>query len=365
MKGRVEGKALAEAMGLVKGTIQVRQTLPVLSAVHLTMRDGSLRIRATNLEQAIALTVPAEVEQAGELAPNGVKLGLLAREVSGESLALESRGSQLVIQAKADQWTLAGVDPKDMPGEVPLEEAVGFQVNSKALLEALRQVEYAVSSDQSRYALCGVRLQIAGQAGVLAATDGHRLAQSGFTLDGPATEGRVEAIVPAAALGTLAAALKAQEEVQLVFSGTMLQIEAGAIRFQTRLVEGQFPNLEQVLAPARAFPLQGQVSVVPWLQGLRRALLMSEERTHPVRLQFSAEGLQLEVQSIEAGEARVQVPARWEGEAFTIGFNGWYLADWLGTVEAEEATVRVKDPLSPMQLTAPGAAEYLVMPMRM
>src|SRR5690242_3857116 len=58
---------LAEGLSVVGRVVPTKSTLPVLSNVLLSTRDGEPQLTANNLELSVAHRVPAAVEREGEI----------------------------------------------------------------------------------------------------------------------------------------------------------------------------------------------------------------------------------------------------------------------------------------------------------
>ena len=68
------------------------------------------------------------------------------------------------------------------------------------------------------------------------------------------------------------------------------------------------------------------------------------------------------------GEAEESIPAEYEGEEITIGFNARYVLDFLSVVSGEKIQLVLNDPLSPGLFTSDAEEDSgfscVVMPMR-
>jgi DNA polymerase-3 subunit beta len=112
-----------------------------------------------------------------------------------------------------------------------------------------------------------------------------------------------------------------------------------------RLIEGTFPNYEQVVP--RSHPYRVSVSRDALVSALRRVSVLSEERTRPVKFLFTPGLLKLTAYSPDFGEAEEQLDVQYAGEEMVIGFNSRYVLDALGAQAAEQVVFEVKDGLSP------------------
>ena len=105
----------------------------------------------------------------------------------------------------------------------------------------LSQTSFAISHDETRYALNGVLFALSGKEMRLVATDGHRLALSFRTLG---EIGRpVTGIVPRKAIAEIMRVLGTGEEVQLAITENQFVLQMPNFVMTARLIEGQFPEL--------------------------------------------------------------------------------------------------------------------------
>ena len=146
----------------------------------------------------------------------------------------------------------------------------------------------------------------------------------------------------------------------------MLKLTTSEVVLTTRLVEGKFPNVEQVI------PKDCDKTVVVNAERLANALrimsLMSNEKIKPVKLSLSPDTMKLESEHAEYGETSDNFAVEYSGEELQIGFNARYLLDVLSAVagEGEKVTLEMKGALNPCLLRLPGDNSFLsvVMPLR-
>ena len=91
-------------------------------------------------------------------------------------------------------YKLVGLASDDFPPVVPASPASWLTLDAKALRQMLTHTSFAVSHDETRYALNGVLFVFQGKDVRMVATDGHRLALARCTLAQPADA--VTGIVP-------------------------------------------------------------------------------------------------------------------------------------------------------------------------
>src|SRR5256712_9518919 len=132
-----------------------------------------------------------------------------------------------------------------VPSGVPSAQAAWIRLEANTLREMLAATSFAISHDDTRYALNGVLFALAGKDARLVATDGHRLALASRTVGniGPAVTG----IVPRKAVVEIQRVLSTGEEVQIALTENQFPLQMPNFVMTARLIEGQLPNYEAVI----------------------------------------------------------------------------------------------------------------------
>ncbi|MBI2544626.1 MAG: DNA polymerase III subunit beta, partial [Candidatus Rokubacteria bacterium] len=306
--------AFSKGLQMVQNIVEPRQTLPILANVLLETEGDTLRVTATDLAVGACVSVPAKVASAGAITLSARKLGEIVKELPAAPLSLKvQENAWVVLRCGGVSYKLVGLPPEDFPAVVPTAGPAWIPLEGKALKEMLTRTAFAMSHDESRYALNGVLFSLQSGRLRVVATDGHRLALASRPLPNG---------------------------------------------------EGQFPNYEQVVP--KGHPCRLVVSRSALAAALRRVSVLSEERTKPVKVLLSPGSLKLTAQNPELGEAEESLPVDYSGEELAIGFNSRYVLDALGAIEADEVVAELKDALSPGIIRSLEGEEYfcVIMPMR-
>ncbi len=234
----------------------------------------------------------------------------------------------------------------------------------------IRRTLFAVSSDQTRYTLNGILFRVSPKDVKMVATDGHRLAMTNHELSGRGessfTPIPVDAIIPRkAAAETLKLLREEPGEVTIEISDNHLLLHTDDILIDARLIEGQFPNYEQVI-PAHAAK-EVTVNREALIAGLRRTSTILGERAVPTTMKLTPGKLLLTCVNLDLGEARERLDVEYQHEEMSVGFNARYILDFLGALTTDQATIRLQDPLSPALFTGKDDMRYtcVIMPMRL
>ena len=253
---------------------------------------------------------------------------------------------------------------------VPEQE--GIEIPASVFADGLRQVVRAALVDDSRAPqLTGV-LMVATEGGLrLIATDSYRLAFRDFA-GMSVVEANRQVLVPAKALGEvqrLVAAAKADAERVITFRYSDLDavFELDDVRITTRLLKGQFPEVERLIPASYAYHLRvPRDDIEAALRRVRLVVRDTKDATTPVRLALHDGGVDLTVLTPESGRAEESVEGDFQGDDLTVAFNPTYLLDGVEAIRADTLILEVNDPGKPALVRGDGEDEYryLLMPVK-
>jgi DNA polymerase-3 subunit beta len=363
MDVQVDRDSLLKALQMVHNVVEPRPTMPILANVLIEAEGDGLQLTATDLELAARVSLPAQVTKPGAITLSARKLLEIVKEQAPAPLLMRVQDNAwVVLRCAGSSYKLVGLGPEDFPGVTSVEPEMWMSLDGKVLREMLVQTSFAISQDESRYALNGVLLVARDGELRLVATDGHRLALATRRLE--AEVGSVSGIVPRKAVQEMQRILGAGEAVQIGLGQNHFVLKMPNFLLLSRLIEGTFPNYEQVVP--RTHPHRVVLGRARLAAALRRVSILSEERTRPVKVILGSEALKLMAYHPEFGEAEEALPVEYAGEEITIGFNSRYLLDALGAQESEHAVIELKDGLSSGVVKSSEDDGYLcvIMPMR-
>jgi len=359
----VDRDAFLKGLQMVQNIVEPRQTLPILSNILLEAEGESVRLSATDLEVGARVSVPAKVGAKGAITVSARKLAEIVKELPAAAVALKvSENVTVSLRCGGATYRLVGLPPDDFPPVVPASPQSWVTLEAKILREMLTQTSFAVSHDETRYALNGVLFAFQGKDVRMVATDGHRLASSTRSLG----QGIASAtgIVPRKAVTEIMRVIGAGEEVQIAITENQFVLQMPNFVMTARLIEGQFPNYEAVIPrthPGRLSAARASLSAA-----LRRVAVMAEERNKPVKLALSPASLKVTASSQDLGEAEEILEVEYAGEEMVIGFNSRYLLDAMAALERDQVVLEIKDAQSPGVIKSVEDEGYccVIMPMR-
>ena len=373
MKFRSERDALSEVLVTAGRASGARSGLSaILGGLELRVEGNRLEVTGTDLD----LTIRVEHEVVGIEDGTCVVPGRLTAEVvralDAGAVTVESDEDMAQISSARAHFGLRSFPVGEFP-VLPAPPAASVTLPRGVLVEALRQVVRAASSDETRPLLTGVLMTSEGRAVRLVATDSYRLALR--DLSGTATLGENgDVLVPARALNELqrvsplgASAAGGEgpgAEVGVAPGLSDITFTSGNVRISTRLLEGTYPDYRQLI-PER-YPNRLHTGRESLLAALRRVRLLVRDNTTPVRLSMRPNGVDLSVVSQDVGDATETVDGDFSGEDLVIAFNPTYLIDGVDAVLDDEVFIETDSPARPATVRAAGRDDfrYLLMPVR-
>jgi DNA polymerase-3 subunit beta len=202
----------------------------------------------------------------------------------------------------------------------------------------------------------------------MVATNGHRLARMDVPASGAKAGGQADLIIPPKALDQIRRLFGGDDEIEIGRSDNHLGFRSTTTQVYTRLIEGPYPNYEQVI------PRENDKSLTADKQALagalRRMSIVASDQTHRIRMAFTNGACKLSVQTPDLGEAQEELAVAYEGDQLEIGFNAAYMLEILKFMPTEEVRMTFKAPeraatCEPVGWDDPASYLTLVMPLRL
>ena len=355
--------ALRYAMQTLRGAVTARTTLPILGNVLLACGADSIEMSATDLEVGVRTRVYGDVETPGVFALPARKLAEIVRELPDEETTLTVMdGAQVLVECAGVTYRMFGTPPYDFP-DIPTIGEHYITVSADPFRRMLDSVRAAVSTDDSKYALNGVYIDLSPDWVRTVATDSRRLAVAQLDVLDKVVE-RTSFLLPARAAELAVRAFVDTKEIHVGILAQEMVLTDGEITLSGRQVEGNFPDYEQ-LQPADS-PIHVVADREAFLTAVRRVSLFSDPSTASVRLAINHDSMELSAHSEEYGDAREEIPVT-STDAITLGFNARYLMDALTSMDSTQVRVEMKDPSAAAVFRPADRGDYthLIMPMRL
>ncbi|MBI3819283.1 MAG: DNA polymerase III subunit beta [Planctomycetes bacterium] len=356
---------LREALSAIATALPTRTTKPVLETVLFEASGQSLTLTATDLEVAIRYTLQGvSVESPGTCLVRAREAADFVHDLSDETVNLEALRSSVRIYGKEDECELALADVGEFSGLPDFTESQKLQLSSEALVAMLERTAFSAAKEIGRFAMNGVRAEIAADRIRMIATDGRRLSLVECPLDGPlekSAKSDINITIPIKAVQQFIRVLSTIKEViTLSVSPERLSLQTSSATILTRLLEGEFPRYQAVV------PKEGknvaECDTKTLAQKIRLVAHLCPPEQPVVRFKFMSNSLTLTTSSPQRGEARAEMPVHFMGAQEEVAFNPEFVLDGLKASKRDTIRLEFNDRTAPGKFHLNENHEYVVMP---
>src|SRR6266705_687990 len=302
------------------GSVPQKSAQPLLNCLLLEADKTSLRVTGSDLDLTTSVTVPCMGRAPGRVAVNAKHFHEVVRKMPRGAVTLRLEKNQLEAgYGDGKGWSRFPVQKSDeYPSPPELKGELKVTLPGETLARLVERSAYAVSEETTRASLNGVFLHGSPQQVAFVATDGHRLARAtcrgaygDLTRDG--------VIIPARALGTMSrASAEATSPVEIRIAdgkghaGFVAQVGEFRVQVTARLLEGPYPNYEQVIP--RDNPRSLTVSRSDLMEAVDIVASHADSNTQQVRFSLKGNALAVSSATADFGAGEQQVDAEYQGE---------------------------------------------------
>jgi DNA polymerase-3 subunit beta len=366
MKFTIEKNGLLRELQLLQqNVIDRRGSIPALSHILLEASGKSMiRLTGTDLDQTLGCETEGTVEKQGRIALPGRKLFEIVKNLPDAIVRVETKANNRVeIECEHSQFKVAALDAKEYP-ELPKFKTGAVQLPSEIIRTMIERTRFSITTDESRYTLCGAKFMLRKKGARMVTTDGHRLSLIDNRSVRSARE--FDCLIPKKALSAIYQLAAAHEgEVGVSVDENHIYFEIGARTLVSRLLGGQFPNYEQIIPKSNDQKVK--LDCGEFLQVVRRVAVMTDERSRAICLEFKPKQLRVFTEEDGQGAAEETLEIVYEGSPTVIGLNANYLAEYLSVIGDGSINFEFKSAREVVQLRPTDEAEYdsfaLIMPM--
>ncbi len=375
MKITADRKTLHAALDLARRVVERRNTIPIMSNLRLTAAGDRLQVTATDLDLEVKTALAARVDQEADITLPAHTLRDIVAALPDGDVSIVADDGRATVSAGRSRYRLFTLPVTDYPSLAAEDLRHEFVLSAAALHRLMDVPRFAISTEETRYYLNGIYLHVVdgddGPALRAVSTDGHRLMRV-ECLAPAGSAGMPGIIVPrktVAEIAALAARAGPEDKIAVAVSENKIRITAGETTLISKLIDGSFPDYGRVIPARDAEGTLITIDRAEVLAAAGRVTTLSGDRARCIAFRFAAKGSAIDVNNPDAGEAREDIAAELDGPDITIGFNGKYVADVLGTLTATRITLRLRTAGDPARIESADAATdadlvSVLMPMR-
>lgn len=353
---------LMMALKDVLGALPTKPVIPIHQCILIQVGLDNLRLTATNTDIIIETMVSATVKAQGVVAIPGRKLMEIASKLPSEPISFTVEGENVAISCKRSKFNLTSLPAEDFPRT----DWDGFDkqtiMPSNAFQDVLRMTAFA-AANWDNGALSGVQLVAKDGLFESIATDGSRMAYKFCAID---KKYALKALVPQKTCSELIKLLDSKDKESTVSIGTDgkggLLIKSESRRMLSRQVSGEYPEYKKLFPEESSTVVT--VNTEAMLRGLERAALLTDERTHLVKVKYDSDTLHITANTPDLGKVHEEVEITLEGKTLEMAFNIRFVIELLSRIPQETVNIEMTGALKPIIFVAGDDYKHLVMPVQ-
>jgi DNA polymerase-3 subunit beta len=368
MKFTLVKSKLANYLQYILQVVPSKSTLPILTNVLIEALENKVKISATDLDISIAASIECKVNKKGSACIPGRILFEIIKELPESEITFEATTQRVEIKIPNGSYKIASIPSDEFPKLTAVNTKKEIKIDADVLVGMIRRTTFASSDDETRPALNGVLWQTKGDRMQMVATDGHRLAK--VAVANTKLKGLYDdVIIPPKVLNLIPKFIdQERKQIGIIFGENNIIFNLLDIVLTSRLIEGPYPNFEQVIPTDNDKKLI--VSREDLARAVRRVSILSNALTHQVKFSLKGNSLTLSTTNADVGgEGREVLECDYAGEEIELGYNANYINDILGKIESEEAVFELSSSVAAGVVYNPDVSKEdylcLVMPLRL
>ncbi len=357
MKFKINRDDFSNGLQQVLNIVSTRSTMPILGNVLIEAKDDRICLSTTNLDLGIRSCIKASVDNEGEITLPVRRLAMIIRELPKVEVFVEaSSNNQAQIESGGSHFRIMGISKDEFPSLSTLSDPREFLLPQNELVQMLRSVSYAQSTDENRHMLNGVCFNITEGKLVLVATDGRRLAFISSELKESKNKNG-SLILPAKTVTELERLLGQGDNVRVVFNERQIafNIEVNKkgdtttgltddIYLISKIVEGDYPDFQEAIPKQTKYRIKLERELM--LECMNRAALMTSDKKNSVKIKISKNLMEIFAFSPEHGDSHESMAIQYEDEDVELSFNPWFIIELLKALPNDEVIFEFKDNMS-------------------
>lgn len=366
MKFSCEKSILTEAVGNVSRMIPSKSSIPALEGIKLQATHDSLTLSGYDMEAGITTTIPANIQQEGEIVLTARLFSDMIRKMAGDTIYVEVKDKNLTeIKSGITEFLILGIPAEEFPELPAVEDGEPVCLAQGVLKSMIDQTHFAIAVSDSKPVHMGSLFELKDSSLTVVSVDGYRLALRREKVD---CSQDISFVVPGKVLNEVSKMLKeeSEETATLVVSGRHIVFQIGNYSIISRLLEGEFLDYKS------SIPVQYQttihVGIREFIESVERAsLLISDRLRSPLRITFGMNEL-IQIQcSTSLGKFYDEIACATTGDSVEMGFNNKYLLEALRAADTDQIRIELSGSLSPIVIYPPEGENFLflVLPVRL
>lgn len=371
MKIKIKKDLLLENLNKVSKAISTKNLVPALAGIKFDLTNEGLTLTASDNDITIRSFIPSNnemtIEEEGSIIITGRYILDIVRKLPDEFINLEVFDElKVIISTEYSEYNLNGINKSEYPN-INLEESKSpVIINSKLFKELVNQTAFAAATDETRPELTGLNFKIIGDELECNSTDSYRLARKVLKL-ASICDTDYNIVIPSKNIVEISKLLSDDEkEIELHIFNNKILFKYDNVLFQSRLINGTFPNTSNLLPHDSILKVTVNVSDLYNVID-RVSILTSDKEKNIVTLETNGNTLTMKSSSVEIGRVEEKMNIIKDNDKdITISFSARYVMEALKVFNTDECEISFVGEVNPIIFKGKNQEDLiqLVLPIR-
>lgn len=343
-----------------------RTTLTMLANVCLVLTGNNLTIKTTDQKMGYVSEITVQGQNDGVTTVVCDKFLDIIKNLPASDIEFEEKEEKLFIKPlnSSIDFRLRTSDSSTFPQIIIPEETSFFRVPQKDLTDMINQVGFAVSDDESKFAMNGAHFEKANGSIIMVGTDGRRLSYINRQLSSEIPDfGSVT--IPSRFLSIIKKHSVKEGDFEVSVTGQAIYIKTGSCLIFSNLILNEFPAYKRVIPENQTNSCIVNTKALE--EAIKRVSLLVESKYKKVILEFENNKLIISTEESDIGTGREEIECSYSGESTKCAMNYTYILDPIKVMDGTETKISFTEGGRPFTITPEPEKDYLhvVMPMNL
>lgn len=378
MNFTIDRDVLLENLNNISRGLPQKSPMPILTGIKMEVTKDDLYMTSSNIDLSVQVIVSDKslvITEPGKTIIPGRFFIDIIRKVSSKVVTLTLIEDKILsIKADRAEYKLHVMDYIDYPNIdfVCLENPISIE--APVLKNIIRQTVFATSQSEKKPILTGVNLKLHENKLTAIATDSYRLSKVIVPINGDYNDFNIT--IPNKSLDEISKSIDTYEDcLDLYFSNNSLLFKFKNVLFQTRLLDGTYPDTSRLIPPS--FPINIKFNKEELLEAVERVSLLSprdkekdREITYSIikLLLKNDQSVEISTENAQIGDAKEEIIPTGinSSETIRIGFSSRYLVEALRSFTSQEVTLNFSEAIRPFVISSEAEPNLcqLILPVR-
>ena len=374
----IDREILLENLNTISRGLPVKSPMPILTGIKLYATDTDLFMTSSNTDISVEVTIndaSLQITEAGQTVVPGRFFIDIIRKINSKKVSLFlSEDKILIIKADRGEYKLFIMDPLDYPKLDFVSQENPLVLPADTIKAIVRETVFATAQNEKKPILTGVNFNHSNGKLVITATDSFRLSQKIISI--PEYKD-FNITIPAKSLDELSKSIDNYgDNINIYFSVNKMLVTFKNICFQTRLLDGNYPETSRLIP--QDFPIILKFNKDELAAAVERVSLLSPRDTAKdkeitysiIKLSIKKDRIiEISTNNSTLGDAKEElIPTSVEASnPITIGFSSRYFLDSLKSLMSTEISLNLSGEVRPFIIRGDNDANLteLILPVRM